>query len=286
MRFDPFAARAAISKSRIRKRRVFGGHRTCAEVQDGSLRKPIETNRFSNRFANIGGRRRGDHCSPESVVRGATIAARERTKGHGKEEVERAVGQAARDVCFLFNLQSNFNEGVLHGSQFLLPTIAFLARLPPAPPLGRGQDAKRAADRRRNWRSIAMSVFAELHICGAMTKRLSETYFAGYAVLYPQAADDLDWCTQTLGRIIELHDEDVWEGARRLTKQQKAALIDLDALKRAAEALVPDMLSRAANGARAHTLQMMDDGLAAMPFYRAAVYGAQTGEPPTDNTMS
>jgi hypothetical protein len=205
-------------------------------------------------------------------------AVGERMKGKSTEAVQEALRQDLRDAAFLYNLQHSFNNEFLNRSLFIAPSLTLVSWMPLLP-FWHGPDKKAADDLHGHWREMATSILAELYICRVLGERLSETYFAGHSLMYPKAAEDLAMYTETFKKLIGNRNKLVRRGTRRVTKSMKAAMLDFKAVEAVAEAAVPDMLTRAVNGAKAHTLHMMGQIDAAVPLYRKAAYGEQADQP-------
>ena len=119
--------------------------------------------------------------------------------------------------------------------------------------------------RQQQWREHAEDALLELCALTEAMRDVSERYFGGHAVLFPQATGGLAFCLEAVQRLIETRNDDLRFARRRRSRARvKGELIDVAAIKataaEAATLLAAEIVALAKS--EAHTLVGEQDAAA------------------------
>lgn len=191
-------------------------------------------------------------------------ATRTAMKGEPHDQVERAIRQGIRDVCFLYQLHQRANMRLLDAEEALdlrlvrlleglehllvyevrttqLVELQVLGNAGPStlvlPPWATQQGH---ALRTRGWCAQAKELLGQAYTLRTATDTLSLRYFAGHGVLYPASAQLLAQLIKQAETVVTLFNEHqttlVADSSKKEAAERKALLIDLAELQEKQEA--------------------------------------------------
>jgi hypothetical protein len=209
------------------------------------------------------------HTQPETAYplerlpRQVEEATRTAMKGQARDEVDRAVRMAIRDVVFLFHLHEEANRKIIEDQRAMCLLVAFLAATSPSP-------ATRArtkwAGERVEWAKRTADAMTEVCALRGGLTIVSERYYGGHDVLFAEVRAVLDLVIGGLETLIEIYNEEErWaaESSRVAGKKRRASTIDTKALLKAAQTGAAVDAERFANAAKVRTFRAMGEHRAA-----------------------
>ncbi len=182
-------------------------------------------------------------------------------KGQPKEAVNDAKRQAARDLLFLWFLHVRTNTRVAENLRALHLTLCLLLSDRRAGLLADGGFAKDLERFGLPAKQRTVDTFVEVLGLHLACERISTRYFGGELALFPQAAEGLQFLVDHVEDLALDHNLWIEVGAKRkrLTKAQRATLIDLEEVKAEATETATGVAQSIVDMAKAEALDGLGD---------------------------